>query len=144
MHVQCAECEKKYDDAKCWTICPHPSLDGPPPKKLEVRRQGLPNPSALLLKAEDDSRKLAKFLASHCPSGWGFAFLMFQFNGPECTWISNANRKDMVKMLRELAVRLERDEAGGPVAPTTTTLEAQNGLQAMRTTDRARPCPRDT
>lgn len=27
MIVRCEDCGKMYDDAKCWTICPHPSLN---------------------------------------------------------------------------------------------------------------------
>lgn len=34
MRVKCDDCGKIYDDARCWTICPHHSLDwgpkGPP------------------------------------------------------------------------------------------------------------------
>lgn len=27
MYVTCDKCGKHYDDAQCWTICPHYSLD---------------------------------------------------------------------------------------------------------------------
>lgn len=48
------------------------------------------------------------------------ALLMFDFQGSrDLTWISSAERSGMVKMLRELADRLDRDTAGGPVAPST-------------------------
>jgi hypothetical protein len=30
---------------------------------------------------------------------WGFALMLFKFNGGEFTWISNANREDMVKAI---------------------------------------------
>ena len=26
MNVRCQECERGYDDARCWTICPHNPL----------------------------------------------------------------------------------------------------------------------
>jgi hypothetical protein len=32
---------------------------------------------------------------------WGFALMLFSFDGGEFTWISNANRKDMVKTMME-------------------------------------------
>jgi pheromone shutdown protein TraB len=32
---------------------------------------------------------------------WGFALMLFSFNGGEFTWISNANRADMVKTMQE-------------------------------------------
>lgn len=32
---------------------------------------------------------------------WGFALMLFSFDGPEFTWISNANRADMVKTMQE-------------------------------------------
>ena len=49
MIVICEECKTMYDDARKWTICPHPSLDGPCPAptpradesdRLEQRRGG--------------------------------------------------------------------------------------------------------
>ena len=30
MIVKCLECKKQFDDAVCWTICPHNSLDVSP------------------------------------------------------------------------------------------------------------------
>jgi hypothetical protein len=66
---------------------------------------------------ERTAREIADILGSQCPEGWGFALLFFDFKGPESSWISNANRADMVKMLRETADKLEVDAAGGPVAP---------------------------
>jgi hypothetical protein len=49
--------------------------------------------------------------------GMGFTLLIFNFNAPGVSnYISNANRADMVKALRETADRLERREeipAGG-------------------------------
>lgn len=33
MRVHCEECGRWYDDARRWTICPHPSLNDPPPRK---------------------------------------------------------------------------------------------------------------
>lgn len=36
---------------------------------------------------------------------WGFALMIFSFEGPEFTWISNAQRADMVKALQEFIQR---------------------------------------
>lgn len=36
MIVECPDCHTVYDDAKCWTICPHPTLDGPPPGQVDA------------------------------------------------------------------------------------------------------------
>jgi len=36
----------------------------------------------------------------------GFALLIFSFDGPELTWISNANRADMVRALEEFLARV--------------------------------------
>jgi hypothetical protein len=32
--VSCPNCQKRYDDASCWTICPHNRLDVDPRKVL--------------------------------------------------------------------------------------------------------------
>lgn len=41
----------------------------------------------------------------------GFALLLFEFNNPGIgNYISNANRKDMIKSLRETADRLEKNQ----------------------------------
>lgn len=43
--------------------------------------------------------------------GLGFAFLLFEFHTPgESNYISNAERRDMIKALRETADRLERSQ----------------------------------
>ena len=85
----------------------------------EPRRHGL-GPTEKLLRAEADSREIAKMLGGIVPDGWGFALLMFEFGpGKQSTWISNAARGDTVLMLRELANRLELDTEGGPVAPSS-------------------------
>lgn len=42
----------------------------------------------------------------------GFCLMLYSFNGPELTWISNGNREDMVKIMREFVQRLEDNMAG--------------------------------
>ena len=40
----------------------------------------------------------------------GFALMVFSFEGPEFTWISNANRADMVKTMQEFINRNPPDQ----------------------------------
>jgi len=42
---------------------------------------------------------------------WGFALMIFNFNGAEFTWISNAQRADMLKALKEFIAKHESGEA---------------------------------
>jgi hypothetical protein len=42
---------------------------------------------------------------------YGFAVQLFSFEGPECTYLSNADREDMIKMLEELTERLKTSTA---------------------------------
>lgn len=84
---------------------------------MDVRRHGLPSPSVDMKTAESLARELADYAGNHLPKRWGFAILFFNYDGPEMSWISSANRQDMVKALREMADKLELDAAGGPVAP---------------------------
>ena len=85
----------------------------------DVRRFGLPNPSDRLKNAEKSCRGIAEVIGKQLPKGWGFALMVFEFNGKESSWISNAQRSDMIKLLRETADSLELDTAGGPVAPSS-------------------------
>lgn len=41
---------------------------------------------------------------------WGFALMIFSFEGPEFTWISNAQRADMVKTMQEFISRNPPDQ----------------------------------
>lgn len=41
----------------------------------------------------------------------GFALMLFSFDGPEFTWISNAQRDDMIKALREFIAKFESGDA---------------------------------
>jgi hypothetical protein len=41
---------------------------------------------------------------------WGFALMIFSFDGPEFTWISNAQRADMVKTMQEFIARNPPDQ----------------------------------
>lgn len=47
-------------------------------------------------------RDLGRLLAKQMPPGWGFGLLMFTLGeGGTMTWISNANREDMLKAMQE-------------------------------------------
>jgi len=37
----------------------------------------------------------------------GFALLLFSFDGPELTWLSNAERKDMIRLLDEILLKMK-------------------------------------
>lgn len=41
------------------------------------------------------------------PKQYGFALLLFSFRGAELTWISNAEREDMIRLMKELLARWE-------------------------------------
>lgn len=44
-------------------------------------------------------------------SGMGFTLLVFPFNNPGISnYVSNSNRSDMIKVLRETANRLEKNQ----------------------------------
>lgn len=63
---------------------------------------------AKLRQMETSVREIGRTIARVLPPNTGFALLMFDF-GPEgsATYVSNASREDMVKMLREQADALE-------------------------------------
>lgn len=37
----------------------------------------------------------------------GFALLLFSFDGPELTWLSNAEREDMIRLLEEILLKMK-------------------------------------
>lgn len=86
----------------------------------DIRRSGISNPSSELRGVEASAREIGQIIGAGLPPGWGFGLMIFRFGesvGKESTWVSNAQRADMVKFLREFADKLELDKAGGPVAP---------------------------
>lgn len=55
--------------------------------------------------------KIGNDIEKVLPKGFGFAVLVFPFSEPGiANYISNANRKDMITMLRETADRFEKQE----------------------------------
>lgn len=61
---------------------------------------------ALLHRLEKQARKLANLIGYGIEKGHGFVLMVFSFDGPEMTWISNANREDMIKVLDEFKAAL--------------------------------------
>ena len=52
-------------------------------------------------------RKMGLVISKSLPPGWGFGLFLFEFSGRSFFWISNADRKDMIKALREFIAREE-------------------------------------
>lgn len=57
---------------------------------------------------EETLRRLAQAINVSCPPGYGFALQIFGYENHAFFWISNANRQDMCKALREF---IKREEA---------------------------------
>lgn len=61
----------------------------------------------------DLAKVLERVLKEYFAKGgerWGFALMFFSFDGPEFTWISNAQRADMVKTMQEFISRNPPDQ----------------------------------
>ena len=54
---------------------------------------------------EELLRAIGKNLHNELPGGWGFGLFIFQFRGEGFFWISDANRADMIRALREFIAR---------------------------------------
>lgn len=56
-------------------------------------------------------KTMAKEVRKYLPKDFGFTIIVFPFKAPGISnYISNANRLDMIKALRETANRLEKKE----------------------------------
>ena len=56
-------------------------------------------------------QKMGEAVKKMLPKEFGFTILVFPFGNPGVSnYISNANRKDMIKSLREAADRLEKKQ----------------------------------
>lgn len=68
-------------------------------------------PRAPLEVAEAAKQRIAKALDSDLPPGWLFYIALYSMGEkPLMTWISNANRKDLLDALREFIKRFEANE----------------------------------
>ena len=56
-------------------------------------------------------RVLGSVIKQQNGKGTGFALMIFDFEGPEFTWLSNADREDMIKVLAEFQARLKDNTA---------------------------------
>lgn len=70
---------------------------------------------------EGEAQRLARTIDNCLPDGVGFALILFDLTPPGgttengwLTWISNAQRDDMLKTLQEMVARFKRDELQGP------------------------------
>jgi len=63
--------------------------------------------AALEGSARDVAKAIDEALQGRHGKRIGFALLVFSFNGPELTWVSNAGRDDMLQALREFIAKSE-------------------------------------
>jgi hypothetical protein len=61
-------------------------------------------------KARNIAKRLDGMVNDGQPERYGFGLLLFTFNGPELTWISNAERADMIKLFEELLERWKAND----------------------------------
>jgi hypothetical protein len=66
---------------------------------------------APLEEAENKARDVARFIKAQMPSGWGFCLILAS-HGDEgsMTYLSSLDRECTVKLLREMALKLENNE----------------------------------
>ena len=81
------------------------SNDHPPIDPEEVR------------KLEAAARDLGEVLSRACndfggPHRWGFALVLFRFDGGELSYVSNADRADMLRMFQEFITRVSKGDPG--------------------------------
>ena len=68
---------------------------------------------ATLEQAEMQAQVLGRKIGPHLPPGWGFCLMLFSWGpGGLMTYISNGQREDVIKALRELCDRMEKDPKG--------------------------------
>jgi hypothetical protein len=73
-----------------------------------VNGEETPEQTARRLKLEADCSRVGRKLAEQLKPGVGFALLMFDFGeGGNLAYLSNAQRSDMIKTLREFIEKLE-------------------------------------
>jgi hypothetical protein len=71
-------------------------------------------------------RAISEKIKPACPEGWGFLLFLFEFGaGKSNFYMSNADRKDAIKMLREWLVRQEGAVELNAEHPTTSKLHDQ-------------------
>jgi hypothetical protein len=61
----------------------------------------------MLERIERQARDVGKVIGDNLPEGYGFLLAIFRNRGEEFTWISSAEREDMVRCMWEFLNRLE-------------------------------------
>lgn len=75
---------------------------------MKIDRHGIKEPPPELLAMEAKGRDIARLLAGVLPPGIGFTLMLYDFGeGGFTTYLSNARRDDMVRMLKETLGKLE-------------------------------------
>ena len=63
---------------------------------------------------EQTAREIGNLIGNACErpgkKKLGFALMLFSFDGPEFTWISNADRESMIKTMQEFIARNPPDQ----------------------------------
>lgn len=63
---------------------------------------------------QEAMRKAGRALGKSFPKGWGFALLVFNFGpGGSLTYMANAQREDMIKVMREFIALEESKKRRG-------------------------------
>lgn len=58
--------------------------------------------------AEVVARSIGRLIADACPPGWGFVLTLGTYGEGGCvTYLSNIEREDAIKMLREMIQKIE-------------------------------------
>lgn len=66
---------------------------------------------APLESAENSAREIARTIKEACPPGWGFVLVLASYGeGGLSTYLSSVQRADAMKLLREMADRIESQE----------------------------------
>lgn len=66
-----------------------------------------------LINIEQTAREVGEVIKSALPPGVGFALLMYTFGEDGwMTYLSNGEREDMIKAMKELLLKLEKEPRG--------------------------------
>jgi hypothetical protein len=89
-------------------------------QRLEIKGQSL----AVLIDSLLNKRNLA---TGSVERKYGFVVMLFPFHKHGLTYISNAERDDMVKALEELLDKWKRGDAGAPAADVFKSQQKEQG-----------------
>lgn len=84
----------------------------------ELKTEEAVDDKELMAKIEAKARVVGEKIHKALPEGWGFVLLFAQFGkGRQLSYISDCNRADTIKVLREMADKLEKGHGKDPVRP---------------------------